>query len=147
MKPSVFPLGRRSPQRSATRLDERFASRPAAILETRREVGEYSAVPAAHVKDGKPGKGARLHWTMGREVKLPGELLRATVDLVSHGKEAEARWKISARFIVRGHWRNQFHGAGRQLRHRIWVQPYWKGPTGAEALKRLYTVDLPKGEP
>jgi hypothetical protein len=44
------------------------------------------------------------------------------------GREYRSRW------VVRGHWRNQAYGAGRQLRRPVWVAPYLKGPEGAPLL-------------
>lgn len=38
------------------------------------------------------------------------------------------------RWVVRGHWRNQAHGAGQQQRKKIWVTDYVKGPDGAPLL-------------
>lgn len=37
-------------------------------------------------------------------------------------------------WIVRGHWRNQAHGVGRQERRPIWIAPYVKGPEDAPLL-------------
>ena len=42
--------------------------------------------------------------------------------------------------LVRGHWRRQAHGAGRQLRKLIWIQPHVRMPTGAPAPGHDYTV-------
>lgn len=46
-------------------------------------------------------------------------------------------WSIGCpRWLVRGHWRNQAHGAGLALRKVIWIQPHVKGTgigTGLEA--------------
>jgi len=44
-------------------------------------------------------------------------------------------------WIVRGHWRNQVHGAGRIGRKRIWIQPYWKGPEHAPMRMREYRFE------
>jgi hypothetical protein len=40
------------------------------------------------------------------------------------------------RWVVRGHWRQQAHGAGWSERRRIWVPVYVKGPDGAPLLER-----------
>lgn len=48
---------------------------------------------------------------------------------------------LEKRFVVRGHYRNQAHGAERALRKRIWIQPYWKGPEWGERMNRPYRVE------
>ena len=48
-------------------------------------------------------------------------------------------WKVSVRYTVRGHFRNQAHGPSRALRKRIWLAPYWKGPLEGAKLSHLYT--------
>lgn len=45
-----------------------------------------------------------------------------------------------ARFIVRGHWRNQVHGEGRTKRKLIWIKPHFKGPEITEVVNRPYVV-------
>lgn len=42
--------------------------------------------------------------------------------------------RYSHRWVVTGHWRNQAHGPGLQLRKRIWIPDYIKGPDGAPLL-------------
>jgi len=74
---------------------------------------------------------------VGRTVKLDGGLRKALLE--SSGDSA--RWHVAQRFIVRGHWRNQAYGEGRQLRRRKWIEPHMKGPENAvEALGREYEV-------
>lgn len=38
------------------------------------------------------------------------------------------RGPIVVRTRVSGHWRNQPHGPGRELRKLIWIEPFWRGP-------------------
>lgn len=38
------------------------------------------------------------------------------------------------RWVVSGHWRNQPHGPGRELRRQQWIPAYVKGPDGAPLL-------------
>lgn len=38
------------------------------------------------------------------------------------------------RWVVRGHWREQPHGPGRELRRTTWIPTYTKGPAGAPLL-------------
>ncbi len=46
----------------------------------------------------------------------------------------------TVQFLVRGHWRNQVHGAGRALRKTIWIQPFWKGPEESRVLLRQHVA-------
>jgi hypothetical protein len=43
--------------------------------------------------------------------------------------------KISARHVVRGHWRMQAHGPARSLRTAKWIEPHWRG-VGPAAVTR-----------
>lgn len=47
------------------------------------------------------------------------------------------------RFLVRGHWKRQFHGPGRTERKLIWVAPYIKGPKDAPLVlkSRIYSLE------
>jgi hypothetical protein len=73
-------------------------------------------------------------WVLGSEVKLDAPTVAAARDDLDGG----ARWSVSKRFVVRGHFRNQAHGPGRTLRKRIFVAPFWKGPRDAPRLADLY---------
>lgn len=46
-------------------------------------------------------------------------------------------------WIVRGHWRLQPWGPGRQYRRPVWISPFVKGPEGAPMLggEKVYVVD------
>lgn len=48
--------------------------------------------------------------------------------------------EYAARFIVRGHWRNQPCGHNMTERKLIWIKPYFKGPEMAELVSRPYIV-------
>lgn len=50
------------------------------------------------------------------------------------------RRQLSARFIVRGHWRNQPHGEGNKQRKLIWIKPYYKGPDMADLINKPYDI-------
>lgn len=52
-------------------------------------------------------------------------LRREAGDYVRHEPESEANY--SHRFIVSGHWRNQWYPSG-QVHRQIWISPYVKGP-------------------
>lgn len=58
------------------------------------------------------------------------ESVRDAVDAQSD-REAEAKWHLKSRFLVRGHWRQQPVGPGRQLRRPTYIAPYLKGPADA----------------
>lgn len=49
------------------------------------------------------------------------------------------------RWIVRGHWRMQPHGQGRQQRRPVWIAPFVKGPEDAPMLggDKVYVFDQP----
>lgn len=63
--------------------------------------------------------------------------LREHVAGVSSGRTSTAP---KVQFLVRGHWREQAHGPALQLRKRIWIQPFWKGPEAARVLLRSHTL-------
>lgn len=44
--------------------------------------------------------------------------------------------RYSHRWVVSGHWRQQPYGPGRELRQRIWIADYVKGPDGAPLMVR-----------
>lgn len=46
-----------------------------------------------------------------------------------------------SQWLVRGHYRNQAHGRGRQLRKTIWIAPHWKGDAEARILLRSHKVE------
>lgn len=48
--------------------------------------------------------------------------------------------KPLVRFMVRGHWRHQAHGAGQQDRKLIWIRPHYKGPDLAALINKPYLV-------
>lgn len=76
-------------------------------------------------------------WSVGHEVKLGRQLRDAAKAFAEHGND-KARWRVQARFVVRGHWRNQAHGAGRLERRRIRIEPHWRGPEAGLAMARVY---------
>lgn len=50
---------------------------------------------------------------------------------VSTGDSDESGRRYTHRWVVRGHWRQQPHGAGRAQRRITWIESYLKGPEGA----------------
>lgn len=61
---------------------------------------------------------------------------RAVVPGIGH----TFRHSLSARFIVRGHWRLQAYGPNQQERRLQWIEPYEKGPEMADMINRPYVV-------
>ena len=47
---------------------------------------------------------------------------------------------LTKRFLVRGHWRNQAHGAGLKQRKLMYIQPHFKGPEVGEIQNKPYVV-------
>ena len=80
--------------------------------------------------------GAHRTHLIGRAVKIAPMLQT----LHAQARKAGNLWRVDVRFLVRGHWRNQPFGAGRVLRRRIWIMPFWKGPDTAHVPIRDYNV-------
>lgn len=79
-------------------------------------------------------------YRVGSAVRLGNHLFEAARQAINRPKQ-KALWRLHSRFVVRGHWRNQAHGPERKERKRLWIQPFWKGPTTAEAMSRIYTTE------
>ena len=54
-------------------------------------------------------------------------------------------WKLSYRFIVQGHWRNQAYGEQRKERKLIFIEPYWKGPKYSDVVNNPHLLRQKKG--
>lgn len=80
----------------------------------------------------------RTLYQLGTRVTLDSSMAKSAYDFAHKG--VSPQWKISTRFTVRGHWKMQAYGPGRKERRRIFVEPYWKGPTMAEEVRRVYEV-------
>lgn len=66
-----------------------------------------------------------------------------TVDLRQHLADAlkpGGGGVPKVQFLVRGHFRQQVHGAGRALRKTIWIEPHWKGPETGHVLLRPHQL-------
>ncbi len=100
-------------------------------LPTEKRLGPAVAVEREHRSEPR--------FRVGRPIKL-GPQIRAAL---SYARDrSDPKWKLMQRFVVRGHWKNQVHGAGRALRKRVWIQMYWKGPENInEALERTFEVE------
>jgi hypothetical protein len=56
------------------------------------------------------------------------------------GSKQSGHGKLTKKFMVRGHYRNQAHGPAMSLRRLIFVEPFEKGPDAAELISRTYDV-------
>lgn len=56
--------------------------------------------------------------------------------------------RISVRFPIRGHWRNQWFSSVEEHRH-IWIDPHWKGPENAPVVgaERVFLATAPPTPP
>jgi hypothetical protein len=59
---------------------------------------------------------------------LVGSTIRVNPDIKKYidSQRRGAKFELKHRTLVRGHWRNQAHGAKRLLRKRIWIKPFVK---------------------
>lgn len=95
-----------------------------------------------HIHGTKPQPVEREHkdrplFRIGRTVKLAPNIRR----ILQEGSTG-VHWKLGAKHIVRGHWRNQAYGPKLTLRRKQWIEPFWKGPeTLDEAFERNYVVE------
>ncbi len=55
----------------------------------------------------------------------------AVRDYIDHGPPRKGGGPPSVQHVVRGHYKRQVVGIGRNGRKNIWIQPYWRGPDGA----------------
>lgn len=81
-----------------------------------------------------------------KRARLPQEvtvirLRREDADYEPHEGESLVEWRH--RWIVRGHWRWQACGEGRQDRKRIWINPFVKGPQGLpiKQSQKVYSLE------
>lgn len=78
----------------------------------------------------------------GRPEPPPVRLIRLRRQHGSYaGKGHPGQWYHQ--WVVRGHWRMQPWGPGRQYRRPVWISPFVKGPEGAPLLggEKVYVVD------
>ena len=98
-------------------------------IQQRRERGDL----VKRINNGK-GRGAHRTYKVETSVQLPS-LARIPTE------GGSATWKVTQRFIVRGHWRNQAYGTGLKERRRRWIEPHWKGPEEGARLPREFFVE------
>jgi hypothetical protein len=80
----------------------------------------------------KPGAWPTV-WIMGREIKLDKELRDSAKEQAQGEGERKPGWKLRTQKIIRGHFKRQHYGTGSSLTKIIFVEPYPRGPDGAEA--------------
>jgi len=80
-------------------------------------------------------------WDVGRTVRLGPSLIRE-----ARSGARQVALRIKHRHIVRGHYRNQPYGHGRQERKRIWIAPFWKGPEDGAAIVHTYKPAMPDAD-
>jgi hypothetical protein len=78
-------------------------------------------------------------WTVGCPVSLSAAV-RSAMQSGGGNPSHRQTWRVSKRFIVRGHWRRQAHGVSRTERKLIWISPFWKGEDRDETIKRIYRM-------
>lgn len=85
----------------------------------------------------RAGKKARVNKV--RVVDLRRSVRVGVDNVAAADAETDAtKRQYRSRWIVRGHWRNQRVGAGRQEIRRTFVPPYVKGPDGAPLKDHVY---------
>lgn len=68
-------------------------------------------------------------------------------ELVQHAGADEETRRLTKRFVVRGHYRNQAYGPGRAQRKIVFIRAFWKGPSWAEVVyARRHIVKNPHDE-
>lgn len=79
-------------------------------------------------------------WLLGKDVKLRPELKRVASELSlgASKKHAPKGWRLRARQIIRGHWKQQPYGPQNSLRKLKRIEPYWRGPEGEAAWAHVY---------
>lgn len=97
---------------------------------------EARALPRGKRKKHR-GRPTTSVYSLGSQIKLPSQLHTAAAAFGASNRNPDA-WTVRKRFIVRGHFRNQACGPQRKEHKRIYIEPFWKGPTSAEALDRVY---------
>jgi hypothetical protein len=70
---------------------------------------------------------------------LVGNAVNGLQDAENDPQETGRR-TINRQFVVRGHWRNQAYGPGRQEHRVMWIKPFYKGPDVAEMINRPYLI-------
>ncbi|MDI7219537.1 hypothetical protein QMN07_18810 [Leptospira santarosai] len=61
-------------------------------------------------------------------------------NIINNANSIKTAFKLTIRSVVRGHWRNQPFGQGKEQRKLIFIKPYYKGPDLAELVNKPYVV-------
>ncbi len=78
-------------------------------------------------------------WVVSRDVKIDRPLRDLAKEVaLGQTKHAVKGWSLRLKHVVRGHWKLQPYGSHLGHRKRIWVEPYIRGPEGAEAWSHMY---------
>lgn len=80
------------------------------------------------------GRGICTDYVIGRKVEI--DCRPSLREYLAGARRAPS----ALRWLVRGHWRNQAVGAGRQQHKLLWIEPHWKGKDGAPVLMRPHEV-------
>lgn len=76
-------------------------------------------------------------YTVGTTIGIDPELERA----VRTGQSTGPNWSLTYKTLVRGHWRNQPWGPGREFRRMVWIEPHTRGPGFADqVVSHTYNV-------
>jgi len=77
---------------------------------------------------------AKRMYLVGHSIVLSRE------EKIMYENLSKGLWKLSFRFVVQGHWRNQAFGKGMSERKHIFIDPFWKGPSYAEMVNNPHLV-------
>lgn len=86
-----------------------------------------------------------LDVTVPQDVVVSRAMRDYAAGLAAAGTLSEA--KNVLRHVVRGHWKQQVHGAGRSERRLLWIQPYQRGDDDlGRIVERVEHIVKPPGE-
>lgn len=99
----------------------------------------------ARLKKVGPKKQSRLQRQITKTSGLDRQVLGGSI-VVERGEKENTVFstgsghKVMVRHMVSGHWRNQPHGPGNELRRWKWIAPHWRGPDGAEEVVKRHIL-------
>lgn len=106
---------------------------------------------AYRASDGKANGGVRTNQRPpGFQPKLTSFVLKRPISIDCSGAvreylKGDRERMATVQTLVRGHWKMQPHGTGRDQRKLIFVEPYWRGPDGAPIAVRPHLAG-PSGD-
>lgn len=107
----------------------------------KRRLGPTDAVRARAKKlGGKAGKRLLEQATLPVHYLRVGYREKQSEELENVAGASDEIKKLTKRFIVRGHFRQQAHGPGRTMRKTIFVRSFWKGPPWGELAASITRV-------